>query len=623
MCRTEAWWCWVVECNRNNENSMIKGLLPKGYGATLTRPGYTRFAIWAPNATAPVTVDITPTDGPAFSLPLQPDGQGGYEAEAAVGAGTQYRFRVGDDLRVPDPSSRLQAGDVHDDSVVVDPDAYAWRSNDWKGRPWSETVLYELHPAAFGGFKGIQAALPKLAELGVTAVELMPIADFPGTRNWGYDGVLPYAPDTAYGTPEDLKALVDAAHEQGLMIFLDVVYNHFGPDGNYLSAYASDFFREDLHTPWGPAIDFRRPQVRDFFSRNAIHWINEYRFDGLRFDAVQAISEPDWLDEMAAAVRASVPSDRHVHLVLEHDGNIASHLALDFDAQWNDDGHHILHRIIAGETDGYYDDYAKHPADLLATCLAEGFIYQGQPSMHRDGEPRGEPSGDLPPTAFVLFLQNHDQIGNRALGDRLISLAEKGAGMDALRAGVALVMLSPQIPMIFMGEEWGTRTPFLYFTSHNEELAEAVRVGRRKEFEKFPAFADPAVRDNIPDPNAEATFQASIPPMTAATSREGLLWWDYYRALLKVRRDTLVPHLDGARSIGAQAIGDMAVVARWRLANGRIYAIYVNFGPDAVAIPPVSGGQLVFESATDTARFAATGKLQAGATLVMVEGDAA
>jgi malto-oligosyltrehalose trehalohydrolase len=598
---------------------MTKGLLPTGYGATLTRPGHTRFAVWAPNAAAAVKVHLTPPQGEPMTLDMQPDGQGGFVVEAPVGAGTRYRYQIGDDLKFPDPFSRLQAGDVHDDSIVVDPQSYAWRTPDWKGRPWSEAVLYELHPKAFGGFKGIQAALPKLAELGVTAVELMPIADFPGERNWGYDGVLPYAPDTAYGTPDDLKALVDAAHEQGMMIFLDVVYNHFGPDGNYLHAYASDFFREDLTTPWGPAIDFRRPQVRDFFTRNAMYWVNEFRFDGLRFDAVHAISEPDWLDEMAAAVRASLPSDRHVHLVLEHDGNIASHLAKDFDAQWNDDGHHILHRIIAGETDGYYTDYADKPAEQLARCLAEGFIYQGQPSPHRDGEPRGEPSGDLPPTAFVLFLQNHDQIGNRALGDRLITLAEKGAGMEALRAGVALCMLSPQIPMIFMGEEWGTRTPFLYFTSHNDELAEAVREGRRKEFAKFPAFADPAVRDNIPDPNAAETFEASVPPLTESPGREGMLWWDYYRALLRVRREVLVPHLDGAVSIGAQAIGELAVAARWRLSNGQVYAMYVNFAADAVDITPVIGSQLVFESASDTGRLAATGKLKAGATLVMLE----
>ena len=238
---------------------------------------------------------------------------------------------------MPDPASRAQADDVHGPSLVVDPRAYRWRNADWRGRPWHETVLYELHAGLLGGFAGVQRELARLAALGITAIELMPVNDFPGQRNWGYDGVLPFAPDRAYGSPDDLKALVDAAHDHGLMVFLDVVYNHFGPDGNYLASYA-DIFRDDVATPWGAAIDFRRAEVRRFFTENALYWLMEYRFDGLRFDAVHAITEPDWLDEMAAAVRATVEKDRHVHLVLEHDGNVADHLRRDFDAQWNDDG---------------------------------------------------------------------------------------------------------------------------------------------------------------------------------------------------------------------------------------------------------------------------------------------
>jgi maltooligosyltrehalose trehalohydrolase len=225
--------------------------------------------------------------------------------------------------------------------VVVDPGAYRWRTP-WLGRPWQETVLYELHAGLLGGFRGVEKELPRLSALGITAVELMPVNEFPGRRNWGYDGVLPFAPDAAYGSPDDLKALVDSAHAHGMMMFLDVVYNHFGPDGNYLGSYSPQFFREDLKTPWGPAIDFRFPEVRRFFTENAIYWLMEYRFDGLRFDAVHAISESDWLDEMAHAVRETVEPGRRVHLVLENEFNCASHLRGEFDAQWNDDIHHVF-----------------------------------------------------------------------------------------------------------------------------------------------------------------------------------------------------------------------------------------------------------------------------------------
>jgi malto-oligosyltrehalose trehalohydrolase len=279
------------------------------FGAS-TQSGRTRFRLWAP-AQERVTLEL----GGAPSIPMQRR-DAWFEAEAACGPGTTYRYRLGSGLAVPDPASRGQAGDVHDASLVVDPRAYQWRHAQWRGRPWEETVLYELHAGLLGGFAGVERELGRLAALGFTAIELMPINDFPGQRNWGYDGVLPFAPDRAYGTPDDLKALIDAAHGCGLMMFLDVVYNHFGPDGNYIASYAPQFFRDDVKTPWGPAIDFRRPQVRRFFTENALYWLTEYRFDGLRFDAVHAINEPAWLDEMAAEVRASVERCLYVHLVL-------------------------------------------------------------------------------------------------------------------------------------------------------------------------------------------------------------------------------------------------------------------------------------------------------------------
>ncbi len=569
------------------------------FGATVQDNGRTRFRFWAP---AQETVSVALEDGPI--LPMTRSLDGWFEAVAPCVAGARYRYRLSDGTFVPDPVSRAQADDVHDASIVIDPLAYAWRNAEWSGRPWRETVLYELHAGVLGGFRGVMKELPRLAALGITAVELMPINDFPGRRNWGYDGVLPYAPDAAYGTPEDLKALIDAAHDNGLMIFLDVVYNHMGPDGNYLSLYAPSFFRQDHLTPWGPAIDFRKPEVRSFFTENVLYWLMEYRFDGLRFDAVHAIEEQDWVDEMAATVRATVEPGRHVHLVLEHH-NDASHLEKDVDAQWNDDGHNVLHVLLTGENGGYYGDYAEEPAAKLARCLAEGFIYQGEHSRYLNG-PRGTKSSHLPPTAFVLFLQNHDQIGNRAFGERLTTLVQPAA----LEAAIALLMLSPQIPMLFMGEETASRTPFLFFTDHKAELADAVREGRRKEFARFPVFADPAVRERIPDPNAPDTFAASVPyaDATYGPARETL-----YRRLAEIRRTAIAPRLDGTTSVQARAIGPKAVMASWRLGDGAVLTLMTNL--DAV---PVSvrapGGQPLFSIAANAADAARAGLLAGYAT---------
>jgi maltooligosyltrehalose trehalohydrolase len=554
------------------------------FGATLLADGRTRFRLWAPKQER-VAVRIEGT----ADVPMARRSGGWFEAEAPCSAGTQYRYALGSDLIVPDPASRAQADDVHGPSLVVDPRAYRWRNADWPGRPWPETVLYELHAGLLGGFAGVRRELARLADLGVTAIELMPVNDFPGKRNWGYDGVLPFAPDRAYGSPDELKALIDAAHDLRLMVFLDVVYNHFGPDGNYLASYAN-MFREDRATPWGAAIDFRQAEVRRFFTENVLYWLMEYRFDGLRLDAVHAITEPDWLDETAAEVRATVEKGRHVHLVLEHDGNVADHLRRDFDAQWNDDAHHVLHVMLTGEREGYYGDYAERATQRLARSLAEGFVYQGEPSAHRQGAARGTRSGDLPPTAFVMFLQNHDQIGNRAFGDRLTAHVEPAA----LEAAIALQLLCPHIPLIFMGEEEASASPFQFFTDHHGELAGAVREGRRREFASFAAFADPARREAIPDPNAPETFERSRPQ---ADTERGAARADLYRRLLALRRDHIVPHLDGARSIGAGEIGPSAALARWRLGNGSVLSIATNLGaaPCALARPR---GDLLFASAS-------------------------
>jgi maltooligosyltrehalose trehalohydrolase len=524
---------------------------------------------------------------------MSPRGEGWFETEFACGAGIRYRYRVTPDLAVADPASHAQASDVHDASIVVDHAAYRWKTADWVGRPWHEAVIYELHVGTLGGFSGVTDRLQRFAELGVTAIELMPIADFPGPRNWGYDGVLPFAPDAAYGTPDDLKRLVDTAHGLGLMVLLDVVYNHFGPEGNYLGAYASGFYRHDRTTPWGDAIDFRRRQVQRFFVENALYWLTEYRFDGLRFDAVHAIDDRDFLLMMAREIREEVGTLRHVHLVLENEHNDAGLLrtspdAPGFDAQWADDLHHCLHVLLTGEQEGYYGDFAEAPSQLLARCLTEGFAFQGEPAPHAGGLPRGTPSAHLPPTAFVICLQNHDQIGNRAFGERLDRLASP----DALRAATVLLLLSPQIPLLFMGQEWGATAPFLYFASYDGELAEAVRNGRRREFAPFAAFADARQRDRIPDPNDIRTFSASIPDASEISQPNHREWLDLHCRLLALRAREIMPRIPGTETRGATVLGKAAVLASWRMGDGTKLTIAVNFGGKPIACPRPTGRML-------------------------------
>ncbi|MHA4967535.1 malto-oligosyltrehalose trehalohydrolase [Pseudomonas extremorientalis] len=538
------------------------------HGAIMLDAQHTRFALWAPDAFY-VSVELEH----GKSVAMLPQADGWFETEIACPAGTRYRFNIDGQMDVPDPASRAQAADVHGWSVVVDSLAYHWRHSTWQGRPWHEAVIYELHVGAMGGYAGIEQHLPRLAELGVTAIELMPLAQFPGDRNWGYDGVLPYAPQASYGTPEQLKHLIDSAHEHGLAVILDVVYNHFGPDGNYLGQYAKGFFQEDVHTPWGAGIDFNRREVRDFFLDNALMWLLEYRFDGLRLDAVHAIDNPDFLKELAHRVREQVDSGRHVWLMLENELNQASLLQQDFDAQWNDDFHNVLHVLLTGETDAYYSDFAEEPTAKLARCLGDGFIYQGHTTRH--GHERGEPSGHLPPSAFVAFLQNHDQIGNRALGERLHQLCSP----QALKAATALLLLSPMIPLMFMGDESNAREPFLFFTDHHGELAEAVREGRRNEFKDFAAFQDPERRERIPDPNALTTFLQTTPSFHENEHTE------LYRQLLSLRHGHIVPHLPGSVALGAEVLAEGAVSARWRLGNGSLLQIDLNLSATPLDYP--------------------------------------
>jgi malto-oligosyltrehalose trehalohydrolase len=562
------------------------------FGARLRPDGTVLFRLWAP-ALDLVSIVIDRHAPQAMTA----RGDGWFElASDAARAGSAYAFQLPDGLQVPDPAARQQREDVHGPSVVVDPRGYRWRHPDWRGRPWNEVVLYELHTGAFteaGDFDGVQRRLDWLLEHGVTALELMPVADFPGKRNWGYDGVLPFAPDRSYGTPDQLKALIDAAHERGLMMVLDVVYNHFGPEGNYLGQYAPQFFTERHHTPWGSAIDFTQPIVREFFIHNALYWLNEFRFDGLRLDAVHAIrddSPAHVLSELAQRVREQCGPDRHVHLVLENDANQARLLARypkrQYDAQWNDDFHHACHVVLTRESEGYYVDYQRDPLAALGMGLAQGFAYQGETSIHRDGAARGEPTRDLPLSAFVAFLQNHDQVGNRAFGERLPQLVRP----ELLRAAASILILAPQIPMIFMGEEWASSRPFQFFCDFNGDLAQAVRDGRRREFVKFPAFADPVVRARIPDPNDPATFERSKLDWSEPEQKMHYEHLQFCRVLLAVRHAAIVPRLAQAEVRNARYdTTERLLRVSWAFAGNARLTLIANLRADTsgpVTSPP-------------------------------------
>ena len=567
-------------------------------GATLSG-GSTEFRLWAPGCQQ-VGLRLE-EDGSTRAMQALADGWHALRVEGA-GAGTLYRFVLPDGMEVPDPASRFQPQDVHGPSEVIDPAAYGWTVQ-WQGRPWDEIVLYELHVGTFtpeGTFLAAIGKLDHLAALGVTGIEVMPVWDFPGRRNWGYDGVLPYAPDSSYGRPEDFKALIDAAHARGIAVLLDVVYNHFGPDGNYLPVYAPRFFTERHHTPWGAAVNYDgegSQAVREFVIHNALYWLDEYDLDGLRFDAVHAIIDDGprhLLDELSERARAS--TRRPVHLLLENEDNEPKRLTrrgrdpVHYTAQWNDDIHHVLHVAATGEKTGYYADYEGNTG-LLAKALAEGFAYQGQMMPYR-GSPRGAPAANLPPGAFVAFIQNHDQVGNRAFGDRLGTIASH----DAMRALAATYLLLPQTPMIFMGEEWGAMQPFPFFCDFEGDLADAVRKGRREEFSRFPEFQDPEQRDRIPDPLAEKTFTSAKLDWNAIDQKRLALYQD----LLAVRRQEIVPLLPHiVRGGSAIEFGPGAVQVRWQIGLDRVLALSANLSNKKVEFPAPTGHTIWSEGETD------------------------
>lgn len=569
------------------------------WGTQITREGSTCFRLWAP-ALERLTVRVGAQDL-TRDIDMQPVGDGWFEANASgVAPGTPYVFVLPDGTAIPDPASRSQPQGVFGPSVTVDPKSYPWRHPNWTGRPWHETVLYELHVGTFtpqGTFAAAQARLGALRELGITAIEIMPIAEFAGERGWGYEGVLPFAPHHAYGSPDEMKAFVDAAHGLGISILLDVVYNHFGPFGNFLPQYAPDFFDADRHTPWGAAIDFSARPVRVFFIENALLWLDEYRLDGLRLDAVDQIadaaSQPHMLLELASRLRRDLPG-RHIHLVTEDLRNCVWTIERDgagaplyYDATWNDDFHHVTHVIATGERMGNFQDFADDVFERLGRALAEGYVYQGEPKAQNGGAPLGEKSAHLPPQAFVNFLQNHDQIGNRALGERLTTLADP-AIIEAL---TAILILSPQIPMLFMGEEYGSTRPFQFFCDHPADVAADYRESRLEEGRNFGAIpAEVQGPGDLPEPNDLKTFLASKLDPAEADTPAGRDRLTFLADLLAKRRQHVSPGLAQAGGhAGRSLAGDEGTLAvDWRLGD-RLLQLRANLTDAPKAVPGVTG----------------------------------
>ncbi|MFT4054947.1 MAG: malto-oligosyltrehalose trehalohydrolase [Novosphingobium sp.] len=557
------------------------------WGAHPLGDGRWRFGLWAPDA-GEARLEVGGT-----AMPAQAAGHGWWLFEGEAAAGDAYRWVI-EGTPYPDPAARAQISDVHGPSMLVDPAAYEWR-HEWRGRPWHEAVIYELHIGTFtaeGTFAAAIAELPRLADLGVTMIEIMPVAQFEGDRGWGYDGVLPFAPHPVYGPPDDMRALVDAAHGLGIAVLLDVVYNHFGPSGNYLGAWCPSFFHPERASPWGAGIAFEAPAVREYFIANALHWLEEYRLDGLRLDAVHAIedhSELHFLDELASRIRAK-DRGRPVHLVTEDERNLARYFTADapYDGTWNDDWHHAVHCLLTGEDESYYAPFAVDPVADIATALADGYVEQGQPRENGDETPRGEPSGHLPRTAFINFLGNHDQVGNRAQGERLHHLV---TDRHAYRVMTALTLLTPFTPMLFMGDEFLTDAPFQFFVDFKGDLAEAVRKGRAQEFARFSSFGG-----DVPDPVSAGTFMASkiaIPLREDQRAHEA-----FVRDLLDLRRTLVTPLLARhPQSVSAVRRDGSGIEAQWSFAPGML-RLQAKLGSQSTSFAPLSNPILVLADAS-------------------------
>jgi len=568
-------------------------------------PDGTRFRLWAPGvSTVALRID-------RHDLLMQQLANGWFELTVeGVSASARYQFVLDDEKVINDPASRFQPEDVDGPSEVIDPSTFRWTDAAWVGRPWEEAVIYEVHVGTFtteGTFRAAIERLDYLADLGVAAIQLMPIADFNGRWNWGYDGALLFAPDSSYGRPDDLRAFVDAAHQLGIMVLLDVVYNHFGPKGNHLNDYAP-IASKTHSTMWGPGLNFDgegSATIRELIIANARYWIREFHLDGLRFDAVDTIADNGprhVLEELLESVRADAEAaGRHVHLIAENPRNQMGWLRRDdhgsprlFTAQWNDDLHHLLHTALTGESFRYYDDYVNRP-DLLGRALAENVAYQGEvrPTV---GEAWGDPSGFLPPTAFVSFLQNHDHVGNRPHGERIGELAS----VAAVRAAAALYLLSPQIPMIFMGEEWGARQSFPFFSDIGDDLADAIRKGREDQAADSPTKN----HEPLPDPMSEATFRASKLVWEDRSAPEAVDMLSLYRRLVEVRREQVVPRLFGMSGDAGefQGVGAAGISLRWHMGDGSTYCLTANLTPEPLDDVTLEGELVWLEGRLDGQR---------------------
>lgn len=546
---------------------------PAEFGA-IWRNGLVSFRLWAPDQ---ISVHLA-IEG-REPVPMAGEPEGWFTLAVAAPAGTRYRFLLPDGSAVPDPASRFQPEDVHGPSEIVAPDGFRWTDSQWRGLSWPQAVIYELHIGTFtpeGTFRAAAARLPYLRSLGITVVEVMPVGDFPGRWSWGYDGVLLFAPDSRYGRPDDFKAFVDHAHALGIAVLLDVVYNHFGPEGNYLPALAPAL--TDRHvTPWGEAVDYGQREVtsmRDLVLANVRMWIGEFHLDGLRIDAAHEIrdTESDHILSAIAEAAREAGNGRKVHLVLESARLEADRVSVagDFDSQWNDDLHHALHAAITGEVDKDYADCAGRP-DVLAAALAEGF---------QAGDKEREAS--LPPTAFVSFLQNHDQIGNRALGERIGMLAPPAA----CRAATAVYLLAPQIPMLFQGEEWAANSPFPFFTGLGPAFVDPVREGR------IATFAVDG--ENLLDPFAPATFAAARLDWSEHRQSRHARMLDWYRAILRVRRHDVVPLITGIGRGGDWRVDEGVIRVSWQ-GTKKDLLLTLNLGSQSAPLPAPLKGKLIWQ----------------------------
>lgn len=560
------------------------------------------FRVWAPSAQHVEVQVLSPKDR---VVPLQKEQRGYHQALVEkIEPGTLYRYRLGERKERPDPASRFQPQGVHGPSQVIDP-RFAWNDASWSGLPLRDYLIYEVHTGTFTADGTFEAMIPRLEELkvlGITALELMPVAQFPGTRNWGYDGVYPFAVQNSYGGPEGLKRLVDACHQRGLAVVLDVVYNHLGPEGNYLGDFAP-YFTDRYRSPWGQAINFdgaHSDEVRRFFVENALYWVMEFHVDALRIDAVHAIldfSAKPFLQELAQAVHCQAELlNRRVYLIPESSLNDARLVrapelsGFGLDAQWNDDFHHALHSLLTGERAGYYEDFGE--IRHLAKALSEGFVYSGEYSSYRRRH-HGNSSVSIPGHRFVVFAQNHDQVGNRPGGERLSRLVSFEAGK--LAAGV--VLLSPYIPLLFMGEEYGETAPFEYFVSHSDQsLIDAVRRGRREEFTASRWRGKPA------DPQDESTFLRAKVNHDLRCKGSHRVLLEFYRELIRLRRQVPALRMQLKENLEVQGFEAERVLKIRRWSDTEEVAAVFHFGEETKTLPislPKGRWDMIFDSAAE------------------------